>query len=89
LYAENSNTLIDHLIQAQAVNIEIIIDEQFDEAGVPVGFRVADPYGQKASEAVQRWDRGSMRDEQVCAIHFLDSKHSRYEFMTSILHPQH
>jgi hypothetical protein len=79
LHAANPNTLVDQLRQTQAVNVETFIDEQFDDAKVARGFRVANPYGQKASEVVQRWDRGAMRNDEVCAIRFLDSNHSRYE----------
>lgn len=79
LHAASPKALADRLKQTRAVNVEAIIDEQFDEAKVKRGFRVANPYGQKAIESVLRWERGAKRDQEVCAIRFLDANHSRYE----------
>ena len=79
LHAANPKVLVDSLKQTRAENVETIIDKQFDEAKAHRGFRVVNPYGQKAIESVQRWERSAMRDEEVCAIRFLDANHSRYE----------
>jgi hypothetical protein len=68
------------------VNVEAIIDEQFDEAKVTRGFRVANPYGQKASETVQRWDRSAMRNEEVCAIRFIFHKQSFQQAEISVVY---
>jgi len=77
--AAGQNSLIVLLNQTLATNIETIIDTQFEESDSSSGFRVADPYGQQASEAVQRWFQNSTRGKEVCAVRFLDSGHSRYE----------
>lgn len=78
LQAADPNTLIDRLTKTRTVNIETIIDTQFDEAELNHGFRVADPYGQKTSQTVRLWNQGSNRTEEVCAIRFLETGSSNY-----------
>jgi hypothetical protein len=79
LHGAGQNSLIDLLTQSQAVNIETIIDAQFDEADVARGFQVADPYGQQTRQVVQLWSQGTKRNNEACAIRFLDTDNSRYE----------
>lgn len=78
LHGADQNTIIDKLTRTRAVNIETIIDLQFNQVGGIHGFRVADPYGQKTSQTVRLWNQGSNRTEEVCAIRFLETGSSNY-----------
>lgn len=79
LQAAEQNTHSNRLTQTRAVNIEAIIDTQFEVADVVDGFRVADPYGHETRQAVQVWSQSTKRDKEVCAIRFLDSGNTSYE----------
>ena len=69
LQAADQKTLIDRLTQTQAVNIETIIDTQFEEAEVIRGFRVADPYGHETRQAVQLWSQSTKRGKELDRAH--------------------
>jgi hypothetical protein len=79
LTADEPTTLIDRLSQTRALNIEEIIDAQFTQAVTADGFRVANPYGEKATETVERWRQDPGRGEEVCAVHFIDADRTGYE----------
>jgi hypothetical protein len=79
LNADESKALINRLQQTQPVNMEAIINEQFDQSKSPRGFRVADPYQQKTGKAVQLWRSIPIRDTQVCGVRFVDNDRKEYE----------
>lgn len=77
--ATEPGSISERLTRTLAINIETVIDEQFEGAEVAVGFRVADPYGQEAIKTISRWSQDEDHDEEVCAIRFIDANQSRYE----------
>jgi len=78
-YASEGFTLNERLKNTRAVNLETIIEEQFEAAEAARGFRVADPYGQRATKIVSSWSLGKKRDEEVCALRFVDDSKTAYE----------
>jgi hypothetical protein len=77
--ASDQTTLVERLAQTRAVNHEAIVDSQFDEADRPGGFRVADPYAEKATDIVQQWSQSPASSVQVCAIRFVDDDLASYK----------
>ena len=72
LHAAGPITLTDRLQQTRAVNIDVVIDSQFAKTRGIRGFRVADPYSQESTKTLQVWNRDPRRDEEVCAMRFVD-----------------
>jgi hypothetical protein len=79
LHADGTTSPIDRLQQTSAVNIDTIIDSQFVNANVIRGFSVADPYSQESAKTLQVGSQDSRRDEEVCAIRFIDDSKVSYE----------
>jgi len=79
LRADTPATLIERLKQTRAVNIDRIIETQFNDAGHANGFSVADPYGPGAAETVRDWQSSSGYKTGVCAIRFSDEDQVDYE----------
>ena len=79
LHLEASEKLIGRLDSTQSVNIDAVIDGQFKLAAPANGFRVTDPYGPGASDAVQAWFDGAGKAMEVCAMRFVDEQRQRYE----------
>mgnify|MGYP001824604745 FL=1 len=77
--AADQTALVERLEQTRAVNLQAIIDSQFDEADRAGGFRVADPYADKAARAVELWSQDPKSSDQVCAVRFLDEHRSSYQ----------
>ena len=77
--AADQGTLVKRLEQARAINLEAIIEGQFDEADSAGGFRVADPYGEQAAETVRQWSQDPSGNVQVCAVRFADEHGSSYQ----------
>lgn len=78
-YPAEGTDLVERLTNTRAVNIETIVDEQFERAEAARGFRVADPYGAEAAKTVLSWDLGKNQDEEVCALRFVDDGRTAYE----------
>jgi len=81
LHADGPTTLTENLQQTRAVNIDAVIDAQFGTDRVISGFRVTDPYGQDSTKTLEVWKQGSGRDENVCAIRFVDDSLVKYELL--------
>lgn len=79
LGADTPASLVEHLEHTQAVNIDAIIENQFSNAEPAAGFKVADPYGEKAGETVRAWQSETRHDTEVCAVRFTDAERVRYE----------
>lgn len=79
LHAAGPVSQTDRIQMTRAVNIDSIIGTQFVNGRVGRGFRVADPYSQESAETLQVWNRDPRRDEEVCAIQFVDDSKVSYE----------
>jgi len=79
LCADTPASLIGRLQHTRAVNIDVVIETQFSDAGRASGFSVADPYGPKAAETVRSWQLNSGHKTGVCAIRFTDEEQVDYE----------
>ena len=79
LHAAGPVSQTDRLQMTRAINIDSIIDSQFVKGRVGRGFSVADPYSQESKMTLQDWNRASRRNEEVCAIRFVDDSKVSYE----------
>ncbi len=77
--AADQGNLVKRLEQTRAINLEAIIEGQFDEADTAGGFRVADPYAEQAAETVRQWSQDPSGSVQVCAVRFTDEHLSNYQ----------
>jgi len=77
--AETPAGLVERLQHTSAVNIDSIIETQFSDATHASGFRVADPYGDEATQAVRAWQSDTAHDNEVCAVRFADAERVKYE----------
>ena len=79
LCADTPATLVERLKQTRAVNIDRVIETQFNGAGHVKGFSVADPYGPGAAETVRGWQSSRGYKTGVCAIRFIGEDQVDYE----------
>jgi len=70
--------LTERLATTRAVNLEAIVDAQFEQADPAPGFRVPDPYGEQSAQAVFAWGREPSSARAVCAVRFVDEKRRDY-----------
>jgi len=71
--------LVERLQLTRAANIDAVIETQFSEATYASGFKVADPYGEKAAETVRTWQSETTHDTEVCAVRFSDAERVTYD----------
>ena len=77
--ADTPAGLVERLGQTRAVNIDAIIETQFNDPEHASGFTVADPYGEKAAETVRAWQADARHETGVCAVRFTDAEQVTYE----------
>lgn len=79
LSADSSVNLAERLQQTRAVNIDTIIETQFNDADRAVEFTVADPYASDAAKTVNNWITSGGLTSGVCAFRFTNEQQVDYE----------
>lgn len=81
LSADTPGGLVERLQNTRAANIDAIVETQFGDATRASGFKVADPYGERAAETVNAWQSDARHDTEVCAVRFIDAERVTYELL--------
>ena len=62
--------LNERLQQTKAVNIDSIVEGQFDHLDPRKGFKIIDPYAPASVDIIRHWQLAPVRESQVCALRF-------------------